>query len=152
VDDWSANRTNTLRLRRRLIDGPRRRAEGITTMLPTRPRTVTYKEAAALAEKTADAYSFDRYGSWHAVCEVLARRGLTALEIEAVVRSKWTRWAADSSDYRYGKVPARAVVDYLDDCPSFTTLELSDLVHETFPTDYTPFHPDEDAVDPYGRL
>jgi len=45
-----------------------------------------------LAEKTSDAYSFDRYNSWEACVKKLRNNGLNDREIEAVLRSKWTRW------------------------------------------------------------
>ena len=56
-----------------------------------------------LAAATEDAYSFDRYRSWHACAALLARRGYTAAEAECILRSKWTRWAADQSAAPYGR-------------------------------------------------
>jgi len=71
--------------------------------------------AAAIAEKSRDAYSADRYASWQAVAALLLARGYDATEAEAIMRSKWTRWAADVNGAAYGKVPAKAVGDFLDD-------------------------------------
>lgn len=61
------------------------------------------KAAKELANKCADAYSADRYASWPAVAEWLLRKGYTEAEAEAIMRSKWTRWAADASSNRYGR-------------------------------------------------
>jgi len=53
--------------------------------------------AKQVAEKTQDAYSFDRYGeqAWGACCFMLLGQGYTAKDVEAIMRSKWTRWAGD---------------------------------------------------------
>lgn len=61
-----------------------------------------------LVDKTASAYSFDAYGEkgWRSCIKMLIKRGLTDRQIEAVLRSKWTRWAGDrASDIgkRYGR-------------------------------------------------
>jgi hypothetical protein len=61
----------------------------------------------ALAAKTEDAYSFDRYASWKACCAMLLRRGYTAEQAEAVLRSKWTRWAADASKQIFGRATSK---------------------------------------------
>ena len=70
-------------------------------------------QAAILAERTEDAYSANRYGSWQEVARRLLRMGFSEAEAEAVMRSKITRWAADASNARYGKVPAKVVEDYI---------------------------------------
>lgn len=44
----------------------------------------------------------------------LLNRGFSAVEAEAIMRSKWARWAADESSAEYGKVPAKALTDWLD--------------------------------------
>jgi hypothetical protein len=48
---------------------------------------------------TRDAYSFDRYGvrEWTRCIKMLAKRGYKPIEIEEIMRSKWTRWAGDMS-------------------------------------------------------
>ena len=56
-----------------------------------------------LAEKTSDAYSYDRYNSWEACVKKLRKAGYDDMQIEAILRSKITRWAADSSHNNYGK-------------------------------------------------
>lgn len=50
-----------------------------------------------LLEATRDAYSFRRYGelNWLDACRELLAMGCDAREAEAVLRSKWMRWAAD---------------------------------------------------------
>lgn len=71
-------------------------------------------QAAILAERTKDAYSFNRYGSWQEVARRLLRMGFSEAEAEAVMRSKITRWAADWYNRPYGgKCPAIAVEDYI---------------------------------------
>lgn len=90
--------------------------------------------ARSLAEKTADSYSFDRYRSWESVVALLVARGYTPREVEAIVRSKWTRWAADQHGGRYGTVPAKALGVMLDSMKeSDRAREVAQLVAETFP-------------------
>jgi hypothetical protein len=67
-----------------------------------KPRSVsrvTPTQANAIAAATSDAYSHSRYGgaAWTACARMLARREFDADQIEAIMRSKWMRWAADSS-------------------------------------------------------
>lgn len=79
--------------------------------------------AQAVAKRCADAYSADRYASWSEVARILLKMGFTEAEAEAVMRSKITRWAADSAEfslgategrrYRDGKIPARVVREYI---------------------------------------
>lgn len=69
--------------------------------------------AAELALKTEGAYSFDRYSSWPYVAERLLRFGCTDLQAEAIMLSKWTRWAADASGQRYGHVTAQALIRFV---------------------------------------
>lgn len=89
--------------------------------------------ARALAERTADAYSWGRYRSWEAVAALLLARGYNAREAEAIMRSKWTRWAGDMSGARYGRIPAKAVGVYLDTmAPDRRAKEVAELVAETF--------------------
>jgi hypothetical protein len=75
---------------------------------------VTKQEhAEALARGCEDSYSFDRYASWTAVAAALLRMGLTEKQAEAVMRSKWTRWAADAHG-TYDNVPAKAIVAFTE--------------------------------------
>lgn len=92
--------------------------------------------AALIAERCSDAYSSDRYRSWEGVAAKLLRRGLDERQVEAVMRSKWTRWAADAWEKResdYGRVPASAVIAYLDQ--SETAESIAALTRETFGND-----------------
>lgn len=92
-------------------------------------------EIKDLAEKTSDSYSFDRYRSWVGVIKLLDKRGLTPREIEAVVRSKWMRWAADAKG-RYADIPASAIIDFMDQPQSRASADdLAVLVAETFPSE-----------------
>jgi hypothetical protein len=70
------------------------------------------QQAKDLASKTSDAYSSD-------------------LETEAIVRSKWTRWACDhdTSRNRYGRHTSSAMVRFMKDTPQS---EVTALVNETF--------------------
>ena len=95
--------------------------------------------AAALAAHTADAYSFDNYGEqrWLASARMLLRRGYTGQEAEAILRSKWTRWAADmASDrkgWRYGRTSSADLARCLDTMdPAQRAAEVAELVAGTF--------------------
>lgn len=71
----------------------------------------------ALVNETSDAYSYDRYGEqgWRACVKLLIRRGYTAREIEAILRSKWMRWAGDSSERNhYGHYNSADLATFLD--------------------------------------
>lgn len=69
----------------------------------------------ALAERCSNAYSTNRYrGGWNGCVSMLRRRGYSDTLIETVIRSKWTRWAADASDMPYGRVTSTALANYLN--------------------------------------
>jgi hypothetical protein len=87
---------------------------------------MTADEVAAIC---ADAYSADRYRSWRGVASALLQQGLTPLQTEAVMRSKWTRWAADAHSARYGQVPTKAIVAFVK---KQTPGEIEALTIETF--------------------
>jgi hypothetical protein len=86
--------------------------------------------AAALAERTADAYSADRFASWQGLAEDLLAAGYSEREAEAIMRSKYARWSADDHGAEYGQVPASALVDYAK--KYIRARELAALVAETF--------------------
>ena len=89
--------------------------------------------AATIAAECSDAYSADRYRDWPGVALALLRRGLDDRQAEAVMRSKWTRWAADM--WKGGtdeNVPAKAIIAYLDKCE--TPESIAALTVETFGT------------------
>lgn len=95
--------------------------------------TTTRETVDRLARQTEDAYSYGRYPSWKAVIAMLLRRGYSEREVEAILRSKWTRWAADQSDRPYGRVPAQALIDFIDDPRNRCTREaVAELVRGTF--------------------
>ena len=85
--------------------------------------------AQVLARDTGNAYSTFRYRNWPAVAEALLDRGLTEQEAEAVLRSKWMRWAADASPARYGNVPVKAILQFLDGLKN-ERQEIEELIHE----------------------
>ena len=84
-----------------------------------------------LVEKTENAYSFNRYGesNWRECIKMLADKGLNADEIEAVMCSKWTRWAGDMSNNPYGNVTAQDLAKYIRQCePNLKATIHSDLL------------------------
>jgi len=98
---------------------------------------VTIKEhAQALATKTADAYSWDNYGEkrWLDCCLMLLKRGFTEREAEAILRSKWTRWAGDMASDKgrtYGHVRASDLARFID-AQRHLKRDVADLVVGTF--------------------
>ena len=89
----------------------------------------------ALAQRTEDAYSFSNYGaqSWRQCIRILAKRGLGEREIEAILRSKWMRWAADGSNKPYGHVTSADLARFMDDPRNrITDAEIAKLTRETF--------------------
>lgn len=67
-----------------------------------------------IANKTAQAYSTFAYDSWPSVALALLNRGLSESECVAVMESKWMRWAVDQSPRPYGRVPAKAIINFLN--------------------------------------
>lgn len=104
----------------------------------TKSPTITQR-AKALAEKTEDAYSADSYASWSAVCAMLLRRGFSEREAEAILRSKWTRWAGDMESRNDG-CTAKTLEKLLDLRGARTMFksdddfrrQVAELVDETF--------------------
>jgi len=88
-------------------------------------------KAKALAEKTSDAYSSDRFANWASVIQSLLNLGYSEIETEAIVRSKWTRWACDhdTGRNRYGRHTSSAMMRFMKDTPQS---EVTKLVYETF--------------------
>lgn len=90
-------------------------------------QTLSIKE---LAEKTCDAYSANRYNSWEACVRKLRNAGYDDKQVEAILLSKWTRWAADRSSQPYGKASSVDLIKYIKE---FETLEsVIQLTKETF--------------------
>lgn len=75
------------------------------------------EEAKQLSAQTSDAYSYDNYaaGEWTKACQILLNRGFDAEEVEAIMRSKWTRWAHDMSGHDYGETSALDLMTFIDD-------------------------------------
>lgn len=89
-------------------------------------------QAKELAEKTSGAYSYDRFKNWDAVIQVCLDLGYSEMETEAIVRSKWTRWACDHDTGRggrYGYHTSKALERFLE---GTTQAEIDALVYETF--------------------
>lgn len=72
-------------------------------------------EAKRIADKCRDAYSADAYANWTKCALVCLKRGLNAAQTEAVLRSKWTRWARDqwNGHTMDDKYPAKALDNFL---------------------------------------
>ena len=62
-----------------------------------------------------DAYSFDRYGAenWARCTRALLKMGFSLENVESIVRSKWTRWAADEGGKPYGKATAKDLIAFV---------------------------------------
>lgn len=88
--------------------------------------------AAALAERTADAYAFDRFRNWKGCALYLLRRGFTEKQAEAILRSKWMRWASDASEKRYGQASSVDLARFLDKQKNLAR-DVAELTAETFP-------------------
>lgn len=89
-------------------------------------------KAKALAYHTSGAYSFDAYKNWDAVIQMCLDLGYSEMETEAIVRSKWTRWACDHDTGRggkYGYHTSKALERFLE---GTTQAEVDQLVYETF--------------------
>jgi hypothetical protein len=88
-------------------------------------------KAKALAEETSGAYSYDRFKNWEAVIQMLLNKGYSDLEVEAIVRSKWTRWACDhdTGRNRYGRHTSSAMMRFMKGTPQS---EVTQLTIETF--------------------
>jgi hypothetical protein len=77
-------------------------------------------KAIQLAERTNDAYSYDNYGEvgWRSAARELLRRGYDDRQVEAILRSKFTRWAADMASgregWRYGRTTGADLGRFLD--------------------------------------
>lgn len=67
------------------------------SITPDLPHETKGDRAKRIAEATADAYSHDAFGDreWLRSTHMLIDMGYTDEEVEAILRSKWTRWARD---------------------------------------------------------
>jgi len=88
-----------------------------------------HEPIAEMAERLSDAYSTERYrGGWAPAIRALRAAGLDDRQVEAVIRSKWARWAADEHG-SYDNVPARALVEFV---AKQSPQSLRDLTDESF--------------------
>lgn len=89
--------------------------------------------AKEIAGRSSDAYSFGRYKSWESCALALLKRGYTNKEVEAILRSKWMRWAGDSSSKTYGKYTSGDILRWIDDPRNrIDQEEVRQLTLETF--------------------
>ena len=81
-----------------------------------------------LALKTEDAYSYEAYkpGAWERAIRVLLNRGWTPLQVETIMRSKWTRWARDTFETRWGHATSGTILRYIDAAGDAAARETAD--------------------------
>lgn len=73
------------------------------------------KPVAEFNAELSNAYSFPAYRNGFRGCiRMLRRRGFDDIEIEAILRSKWARWAHDGSGKRFGYVTSTDLARFLD--------------------------------------
>lgn len=89
------------------------------------------QHGATVAEQVSDAYMTGDYGSeWTKVGGWLAAKSFNDKEIEAILRSKYMRWA---SDHNGGKCTLAGFKKFWAATPALTTPEaVADLVAGTF--------------------
>lgn len=96
------------------------------------PTKFTRAQVAEFSERLDDAYSTDRYGgNWRGCIRALAGLGLDEREIEAVIRSKWTRWAADVGGKPYGRATSTDLLVFMSRQRNLKR-DLAELVAGTF--------------------
>lgn len=87
------------------------------------------KPVAKFAKELSDAYSTAAYGGWVGCIKMLRKRGYDDRQIEAIIRSKWTRWARDmASSY---KGTPKMLAAYLDNEKNLAR-QVEELIQETF--------------------
>ena len=93
------------------------------------------KSVTELAQQLSDAYSTESYrGGWSACIKALRKRGYNDLQIEAILRSKWTRWAGDmavTNTHRYGSFTAKDLLKFMDNS-KIGLAEINKITEETF--------------------
>lgn len=73
----------------------------------------TFKfDPVEMATRTSDAYNAPFYASWTACARLLASRGYDAKQAEAILRSKWMRFARD--DCRHHLPTSGSLARWLD--------------------------------------
>lgn len=98
--------------------------------MPKNPKITV--QAATIAERCEDAYSFDAYGEreWARCCQMLLDKGYNEREVEAIMRSKWTRWARDANSAYEGN--AEILKAFVDRVAGSAGYKVADLVAATF--------------------
>lgn len=96
-----------------------------------------YISDAARAVANCGGYSEGNYRSWPAVAQMLLNRGYSPVEAEAIMRSKWTRWAADQE---MGLATVKTLENFLDDprnqCTRAAVRELVEYTPSDLPDQY----------------
>jgi hypothetical protein len=92
-------------------------------------------KAQQVAERCSHAFSFDRYISWNGCARAVMALGFSEKQTEAILLSKWARWAADSSPHSYGYATAADLVNWMRKTYRGDKLrkEVETLTRETFP-------------------
>jgi hypothetical protein len=95
-------------------------------------RNIREIEVARLFEETCSGYSFDRYGegNWRASIRMLLDRGFDHRATQAIMLSKWTRWAGDAAgkDSRVNSLDLARFIDSQRD----VLAQVDELVVGTF--------------------
>lgn len=110
-----------------------RAAEIISKLISQAPDA---KDAKAFAEELSDAYSTSTYGDNWLPCIKMMRRkyAFNDRAIESIIRSKWTRWAADERKNYKGVANSADLARFLDAQPNLVA-EVKELVDMTFGKD-----------------
>lgn len=69
--------------------------------------------AEEIANRTNQVYSFERYADWTDCAHAILDLGFSETETEAILLSKWMRWAGDMTLFNWGEVPTDAIVNAL---------------------------------------
>lgn len=76
--------------------------------------SLTMKEARlALVRSTSDAFSFSRYRVWSSCVAALLNRGYNESQVDAILRSKISRWAADHAEDK-GRATSADLLRFMD--------------------------------------
>ncbi len=97
-------------------------------------RPAKKEHIAAFAEHLSGAYSTDRYrGGWSGCIRMLLGRGYDEHQIEGIIRSKWTRRAAESAQNNgkpYGQATGADLAKFMDSA-GITLEEINQVADET---------------------
>lgn len=73
------------------------------------------KPVTEFAAELANAHSTNRYaGGWVSCINVLRSKGLSDQQTEAIIRSEWTRWAADNSTAPQGRATGQDLLRFIE--------------------------------------